>query len=262
MEKALSLESPEEDKPIPEAESGLGYLMSPISGPDSTVKVLIGEEPGAAEWNMHRALLMERAPFFCGALSNGFAESVTNVVRLPKERTLSFSIIVQWLYSTLSGSSDFLRVLEGLSIYVLVDTYYAAGRLMIGVLQIMIMNTLYQKPHTKSIRPACLYRMEEVAPDPCPLTELLLDQVAHGLVHSLITLEDPSDEIDIDDTAPQEWSEFFENGGWIPSSIVQRIGAQARLKRRRTLSEYMKGCKDESRSQRFYGHKRQRMENP
>jgi len=192
-------------------------------------------------WNIHKTLLIERSPFFKGALAGGFVESAISTVYLPKERNRPFSIIVHWLYSTLFlAGPHFLQVLEDLNPYVLVSVYYTAERLLIDQLKTEILSTLYNRPYlSTSIMPDSLHLIEEQAAAQCPLSELLLDQVAHGIASSLIKLDREGDASNADRQSAEAWSQLFENGGWITSSIIKRIGAQSRMRGRRSLAEYL-----------------------
>jgi len=89
-----------------------------LAGSDSIIEVVVGTE--ATSWHLHKALLINRSPFFKLALDGHFKGSSENKVILAEDESTIFALFVQWLYTS---------TFNALSSYDLIHAYILGDRL-------------------------------------------------------------------------------------------------------------------------------------
>ena len=205
-------------------------LVARVSGPDSTITVIVGQPSDKSTWHIHRNLLIANSQFFKAALSGNFEESKTNTVHLVEEENEIFSFVVLWLYSTLGDRTGYRLPTEltHSDTLTLVKIYYVSDKLKIESLKSCVFTRLYiSHPSWKNFTPECVdYAWQRsVAGD--PMVELLLDGVAYRVGRSLIKLKPMLSTNDTDRAIASQWRDLFDCGGEIVVEVVDRIAARS-----------------------------------
>ena len=75
------------------------FPLNPEDHGTDIVSIEVGHDQTKRVFKVHKAVLCKASPFFAKALSTGFKEEHTGVLKLPDHDAISFSVLYHYLYS-------------------------------------------------------------------------------------------------------------------------------------------------------------------
>lgn len=188
---------------------------------EQPVKVIVGIDPDATTWYIHRALLTKDSPYFRAVLAiDRFAESGSNTISLPDDDSQAFGTLVYWVYNF--ARTEYRCVikdcLDSIKAYCLGDKFGMAP-FKNDMLQALARTN---KPKVTITLESVIYAFEHT-PGGSGLRTMLTDILATSIQDGTIVLNGNIAGGSSDCFADLTWPEFFEGGGEYVSAVLSRF---------------------------------------